>query len=149
MMPLPTDVAGFLGRGENPSILSLAGEHLPIVTTFVRAYTRGNGFDETGDPSDDLAAVIVTATARLLDNPTLTKSETVGAFSRTPGQLNGFHPARARRAAPVPATLRMTTRPRRHESAPPGRSGHRVCDSAISEWNRGCRERAHRRSQGD
>ncbi len=90
MMPLPEDVASFLGRGGDVTVLSLADQHLPIVTAFVRAYTRGNGFDETGDPGDDLAAVIVTATARLVNNPTNRGPSTAGPFSETPGVFNGF-----------------------------------------------------------
>ncbi|MDQ3325497.1 MAG: hypothetical protein M3529_07195 [Actinomycetota bacterium] len=63
-------VADFLGQGGDPSTVALATEHVGIVTAMVRGYTRGNGFDPVaGDPADDLAAVIVTATARLLANP--------------------------------------------------------------------------------
>ncbi len=41
---------------------------IPIVTTMAKAYTRGRGFD--GDePNDELAAVIITAAARLAANP--------------------------------------------------------------------------------
>ncbi len=63
-------VADFLGQGGDPSTVALAGEHVGIVTAMCRSYTRANGFDPVGgDPSDDLAAVIVTATCRLLANP--------------------------------------------------------------------------------
>lgn len=63
-------VADFLGQGDLPGLVALAGEHVIIVTAMARAYTRDKGFDaETGDPADDVAAVITTATARLLANP--------------------------------------------------------------------------------
>lgn len=62
------DVADFLGQGDNPELVALAGQHLPIVTAMARAYTRGNGFTDD-EPAEDLAAVITTATARLLANP--------------------------------------------------------------------------------
>lgn len=62
------DVAAFLGQGDNPELVALAGEHAAIVTAMVKAYTRDNGF-EAGVPGDDLAAVITTATARLVSNP--------------------------------------------------------------------------------
>lgn len=65
----PHDVADFLGQGSDTQLLALAAEHLPIVTAMARSYTRGKGFDEDGYPKEDVAAVIVTATARLMANP--------------------------------------------------------------------------------
>ena len=43
-------------------------EVVPVITAMVAAYTRGRGFD-LGVPSDDLAAVITTASARMVANP--------------------------------------------------------------------------------
>lgn len=64
------DVADFLGKSGDGATAALAGEHVSIITAMARSYTRGRGFDpETGDPAEDVAAVIVTATARLLSNP--------------------------------------------------------------------------------
>lgn len=40
---------------------------VPIVTVMARAYTRGRGFDG-GEPNEELAAVITTASARLAAN---------------------------------------------------------------------------------
>ncbi|MGV9482496.1 hypothetical protein [Gordonia aichiensis] len=58
-------VAAFLGQGDDTTLVALAGQHVTIVTAMARAYTRDNGF--TGnEPADDIAAVITTATARLL-----------------------------------------------------------------------------------
>ncbi len=65
--PDGADVAAFLGQGDNPELVALAEQHVTIVTAMARAYTRDNGF--TPDPADDIAAVITTATARLLANP--------------------------------------------------------------------------------
>lgn len=62
------DVADFLGQGINLALVALAGEHVVIVKAMVKAYTRDNGF-VGGEPGDDLAAVITTATARLVSNP--------------------------------------------------------------------------------
>jgi hypothetical protein len=62
------DVADFLGQGDNIELVALAGEHLAIITAMARAYTRGGGFAD-GYPNDDVAAVITTATARLIANP--------------------------------------------------------------------------------
>lgn len=66
--PIGEDVASFLGQGDVPATVALAGEHVPIVTAMARAYTRDNGFSGT-DVSEDIAAVITTATARLVANP--------------------------------------------------------------------------------
>lgn len=68
MMPTPESVAAFLGRGDDPATVATARETLPIVTAMARSYTRDRGFDER-DPAEDVAAVLVTATARLMANP--------------------------------------------------------------------------------
>ena len=61
-------VADFLGNGADTALVALAGEHVAIVTALARSYTRGRGFIGA-DPAEDIAAVIVTATARLVANP--------------------------------------------------------------------------------
>lgn len=72
--PTAADVAAFLGKGD-AATLAITGQALPIITAMARSYTRDNGFTDVG-PADDIAAVIVTATARLVSNP---------------GQLEGQH----------------------------------------------------------
>lgn len=89
MQPEPEKVARFLGRGDDTNVVALAGEHLPIVTAFVRAYTRGNGFVH-GVPGDDLEAVIVSATARLVTNPEQASRVQVADYTESPAVLNGF-----------------------------------------------------------
>lgn len=89
MMVLPADVAAFLGRSTDTTVVALAGEHLPIVTAMVRAYVQGAGFT-AGIPDDDLAAVIVSSTARYVMNPAGTIAETVGPFSVRYGVFNGW-----------------------------------------------------------
>lgn len=78
------DVAAFLGHTDDATLADLAGQHVAIVTAMARAYTRGRGFDPvTGVPFDDVAAVITTATARLVTNPQqATGPTTVGAIIR-------------------------------------------------------------------
>lgn len=61
-------VADFLGCGDDVSLVALASEHAGIVTALARSYTRGRGF-VGAEPAEDVAAVIVTATARLVANP--------------------------------------------------------------------------------
>ena len=67
-MPTPQDVADFLGQGDDSTVVALAGEHLPIITAMARAYTRGNGFTGS-EPNEEISAVLVAATARLMGNP--------------------------------------------------------------------------------
>jgi hypothetical protein len=88
-MLIASDVARFLGKDQDPTVLALAGEHLPIVTAMVRAYVHGNGFD-VNSVADDLAAVIVSSTARYVMNPAGTIAETVGPFSVRYGVFNGW-----------------------------------------------------------
>lgn len=83
-------VADFLGRGDDTNVVALAEEHLPVVTAFVQAYTRGGGFTESGDPNGPLSAVIMTATARLVPNPEQAKRIQVADYSETPAILDGF-----------------------------------------------------------
>lgn len=61
-------IADFLGQGDNPDVVELAGEHVTIITAMARAYTRGGGFTD-GAPNEEVDAVITTATARLVANP--------------------------------------------------------------------------------
>lgn len=89
MMPLPSDVARFLGQGDNTELVALSVEHLPIVTAMVRRYVRGAGFTGT-DPDDDLAAVIVSSTARLVKNPTNDTLQVAGPFTVRPGTFDGW-----------------------------------------------------------
>ena len=73
------DIAEFLGQGRDNQLAALAEQHAGIVTAMARAYTRGNGFTEDG-VADDIAAVIVTATARLVANPEQL-GQTIGAVT--------------------------------------------------------------------
>jgi hypothetical protein len=61
-------VAEFLGQGDDTRLVALAGQHAAVVTALARSYTRDRGF-AGADPAEDIAAVIVTATARLVANP--------------------------------------------------------------------------------
>ncbi|KRE38219.1 hypothetical protein ASG73_04450 [Janibacter sp. Soil728] len=66
--PTGQTVADFLGAGDDVELVALASQHVLIVTAMARTYVRGNGFTE-GDVSEDIAAVITTATARMVANP--------------------------------------------------------------------------------
>lgn len=78
-----TDVAAFLGQGDNLELVALADQHATIISAMAQAYTRGQGFDDSGNPGDDLAAVITTATARLVTHPDQvpSKTQTAGSMS--------------------------------------------------------------------
>lgn len=88
--PIVTAVAKFMGHPDNPQILALAAEHVRVVTTFVRAYVRRNGFDEQGRPNQDLSDVIIAVTARHLVNPSQHQRESLGAQTVTYARLEGF-----------------------------------------------------------
>jgi hypothetical protein len=77
------DVADFLGQSDDMGLVALAGEHVDVITAMVKAYTRDNGFDgTTGAPNDELAAVITTATARLVANPEQLETSVGGTYVR-------------------------------------------------------------------
>lgn len=78
--PTATQVAEFLGQGDNTQLLALVGVHLPLITEMARTHTRGVGFDANDEPNDAISAVIVSATARLASNPTSTQSSQAGPF---------------------------------------------------------------------
>lgn len=85
------EVAAFLGQGANTELVALAEEHIVIIAAMARSYTRGQGWT-AGPPvtvADDLAAVITTATARLLSNPAQSEMEQVGPYTRR-GAFNGW-----------------------------------------------------------
>lgn len=82
-------VADFLGLGESDSeVIAQAQDHAAIITALARSYTRGRGF-AGADPAEDIAAVIVTATARLLANPEQIASD-FGSVSMR-GGWNGWN----------------------------------------------------------
>ncbi len=81
------DVAAFLGQGSDTTLVALAGEIAPVITAMVASYTRGRGFDDD-EPNDELAAVITTASARLVANPEQIPT-TIGSVEIR-GAFNGF-----------------------------------------------------------
>lgn len=66
----PADVAALLDGQIVPSArtLALAGSAVPVITVMAKAYTRGRGFAGAQPASDEIAAVITTAAARLAAN---------------------------------------------------------------------------------
>lgn len=88
--PVGQDIGDFLGRGDDAPFISLAGEHLPIVIAMVRGYTRGAGFDGTGNVTEDLAAVITTATARLATNPEGVRQYSLADYSESRAVFQGW-----------------------------------------------------------
>lgn len=85
----PSDVQAFIGKdGENEAALQA---HIDAATLMIKAYTRGGGFDTTGDPVQDVAAVIVSCAARLHKNPSqLRRSMAIDDYSETIGTFNGW-----------------------------------------------------------
>lgn len=78
----PEQVLLFLGRSESDPFFGPVEQAIPIITTMVKAYVRGTGAD--WEPNEELDAVIVTATARLVTNPTQLQSDTTaGPFTQS------------------------------------------------------------------
>lgn len=80
-------VAAFLGGGTDANLVVLAEAHAEVVTQMCRAYTRDAGFAD-GAPNAEIAAVIVTAAARLVANPQQLANDVGGVSIR--GGFNGF-----------------------------------------------------------
>jgi hypothetical protein len=78
-MPAPddSDLADFLGIEVNADQVAAV---ISVTTSMANAYTRGEGFID-GEPNDDIRAVILTASARLLTNAAQVESETMGPFT--------------------------------------------------------------------
>ena len=85
-----TDVAEYLGRGDDVGLATLAGRHVVVVSEMVKAYTRGKGFDLDLNPSAALAAAIVSATARLSSNPDGTITVSVDDYQTRKTVFEGF-----------------------------------------------------------
>jgi hypothetical protein len=116
MVRLPTgaDIVKFLGRTGDVVPLPRQ-QHVRLVTLFVRGYTRGRGFVEDGtEVEEDLGAVIVTATARLVTNPAQVERESVDRYS-TVGAFQRVHTARVGRPTRLPQADRVRNTPHRIE----------------------------------
>ena len=89
-LPTALDVVNFLGRPGDPPLQAVATEHVRLVTAFVHAYTRGRGFDDDAEEcADDVRAVIVASTARLVVNPAQVEREEADGYSVV-GAFRGF-----------------------------------------------------------
>jgi len=78
-------VAAFLGRPEDANLAAVAAAHLPHLTNLARAYTRGNGFDVTGEPNAEIESVVMLGAARLAVNPAQLTSEDADGYSARGG----------------------------------------------------------------
>lgn len=90
--PLVASVLAFLGIPESSELVRLAAQHVRVVTSFVRGYTRGRGFYFAGDgpPFDDVADVIVSAAARYVVNPQQLTRQALGNQVASYASLEGF-----------------------------------------------------------
>ena len=74
-------VAAFLGKPDDTATEALAEQTIPLVTAMAKAYVRGSA---DWEPNDELDAVIVTASARIISNPgQLPFDQTAGAFTQS------------------------------------------------------------------
>ncbi|WP_193045278.1 hypothetical protein [Mycolicibacterium baixiangningiae] len=78
----PADVVTLTTEGDGTA-LAVAEQIVPLVTAMAKAYTRGRGFHDNGEPFDDVAAAIATACARFMGNPKQAlEAQTMGPFTR-------------------------------------------------------------------
>lgn len=89
MIVLPADVLAFLGQPTEGADTAALVSHINAATLMVKAYTRGGGFTN-GEPSDDVAAVIVSCASRMHGNPTNDRQQSMGPFQTSPGVFNGW-----------------------------------------------------------
>lgn len=93
---LATRVCGFLGVPAEGERLKLTHAHLSVVNEFIRGYVQGNGYrDSEGHETEypagaPLQAVLVSATARYVVNPSQATRETMGSQSIGYASLEGF-----------------------------------------------------------
>jgi hypothetical protein len=93
-LPTATDVLSFLGWSPDSETESQASAHVEHVARAARGYTRGRGFvkDESNawTCSEDIAAIVLSATARSLSNPTQDKRVEAGVYNAVPGSFASF-----------------------------------------------------------
>lgn len=83
---LAARVVAFLGTGDTGQAIA----HTDATVSFVKAYTRGVGFEFGDYPNAELESVIVTVAARSLSNPDNVQSQTSGPFSVTRYRVGDF-----------------------------------------------------------
>ena len=84
------DVCDFLGRAADKVFEAKAQQNVRLIADMVKGYTRGQGFDPRGLIQDDLRAVIIAVTARLMANPEHFDRVQIGEFTRAGGGFQGF-----------------------------------------------------------
>lgn len=85
-MPTADDLAAYSGRTVSAT---QAAAVIGVVKAMVSAHTRGVGFAD-GEPNDELAAVILSASTRLLMNTPGVQQEAMGALQVRYGDAFGF-----------------------------------------------------------
>lgn len=91
--PSPSDLLASIGWASTASNLALAQAQLDLVVEFVRSFTRGAGFDPDSGATfivPDLKAVILSAAARAIANPTQAKRLEIGGVNAVPAIFDGF-----------------------------------------------------------
>lgn len=96
MVEVPTggDVLGHLGWAEEGTLTAQADQHAQQIALMARSYTRGQGWRSDGYGgllvAEDIATVIVSATARSLSNPEQARRVEAGSFSSLPGNAGSW-----------------------------------------------------------
>ncbi|MFV8237456.1 MULTISPECIES: hypothetical protein [Mycobacteroides] len=80
--PTGADLLAFLDTATK------ADQTVALVTQLAKGYTRGRGFNP--EPEPDVRAVIITASARLYENPQGVVSQAMGPLAIEHGQFIGW-----------------------------------------------------------
>lgn len=94
-IPVGLDVAEFLARQDDNTFVRHCDAVTPIVVEYVRGYTRGRGFEVDGSIPADLRAVVISAAARLVTNPTVLRGESAESYAMAAGVDGTYSPAEA------------------------------------------------------
>ena len=90
-VPEPSELAELLGQDDGDAeFLAACRVALTTVTALARSYTRGQGFGPDRAVAEDIAAVILVAGARYVNNPENLKREELDGYSVTPSQFVGW-----------------------------------------------------------
>lgn len=92
LAPSSAELLKHLGWSSSPRNVDLATAHIGNVTELIWSYTRGRGFtdDAPRQVATDLRAVIVSASARSVSNPSNAFKVVAGTVESTPGRFEGF-----------------------------------------------------------
>ncbi|GAB2917294.1 hypothetical protein GCM10027047_13850 [Rhodococcus aerolatus] len=90
-IPTGADVLAYLGWPSAPELIAQADQHVETVKMLALAHTRGRGLvDVFGACDDAFGAVILSAAARSLSNPSHARRIEAGSYNEVGGVFSGW-----------------------------------------------------------